>query len=152
VYDYRGPVASAVVTAKVGGAHAGWGPLGRILAARVCADPPDVDVTTWVTTARARRRRRGVDHAEVLAGSVAAAIGAPRLATLGVVEDRRGERFTSHVELPGSNLLLVDDVLTTGATAVRAATTLVSAGAGSVHLAVLARAGSHPLVGARAAG
>jgi predicted amidophosphoribosyltransferase len=49
------------------------------------------------------------------------------------------------VRLPGSNVLLVDDVVTTGTTAWRAAAELRAAGAGRIELAVLARAGTHPL-------
>jgi predicted amidophosphoribosyltransferase len=49
--------------------------------------------------------------------------------------------------LPGTDLLLVDDILTTGSTLVRAATALVAAGAAPPHVAVLARAGPHQLVG-----
>lgn len=145
-YDYRGPVAAAVVTTKVAGAHAGWAPLGGRLAARVAQDPPDVDAVTWITTGRARRRRRGVDHARVLAEVVARAIGAPVLATLESDDTPDGrDRYRVRRALPGSNLLLVDDVLTTGATAASAAGALRAGGAGAIHLAVLARAGPHPL-------
>lgn len=150
VFDYRGPVAAAVVTAKVGGAHAGWRPLAALLARCVAADPPDIDVVTWVTTARRRRRRRGLDHAEVLAAAVASALGVPLLGILHATATDHRDRYRAAIALPGSNVLLVDDVLTTGATASSAATALEAAGAGSVHLAVLARAGPHPLVAARA--
>lgn len=147
-FDYRGPVAAAVVAAKIGGAHAGWPPLAARLASRVADDPPDADAVTWITTAASRRRRRGVDHARVLAAAVGRAIGTPVLATLDAVTERAGDgrdRYVARRALPGSNLLLVDDVLTTGATAARAAAALHAAGAGSIHLAVLARAGPYPL-------
>ncbi|MFA9430089.1 phosphoribosyltransferase family protein [Egicoccus sp. AB-alg2] len=149
MYDYRGPVAAAVVTAKLGGARAGWQPLATQLAAAVAAAPPDVDAVTWVTTADRRRRARGLDHARVLAETVAFRLGLPALATVAAVDRGRApDRFVARRRLPGSNLLLVDDVLTTGTTAVRVAGVLQAAGAGALHLAVLARAGSHPLVGA----
>ena len=45
-----------------------------------------------------------------------------------------------HPDLPGSRLLLVDDVLTTGSTAHEAAKALLKAGASFVAVAVLARA------------
>lgn len=146
VFDYRGPLAAAVVTAKVAGAWAGWTPLARILAERVAGADPVVDVVTWVTTPAARRRRRGIDHAEVLARAVAAAIEVP-CAPLVLVSDRNGgqDRFAARMRLPGSDVLLVDDVLTTGRTAGRVAEVLRTAGAGSVSLAVLARAGTHAL-------
>ena len=148
VYDYRGPVAAAVVGAKLGGAWAAWDALGADLARRVATDPPEVDVVTWVTTPARRVRERGVDHAELLARSVGAAIATP-VARLLVAEaaghDR--DRYRARTALPGSQILLIDDVVTTGATAVRAAITLRAAGADRVELAVVARAGSHPLTG-----
>ncbi len=144
--DYRGVVARAVVTAKVTGAHAGWRALGEVLAERVVAAGVDADVVTWVTTASPRRRRRGVDHAELLARTVAGATSLPVLRLLEAAPCRDGsDRYRAVTALPGSDVLLVDDVVTTGGTARRAATALRSAGAGSVRLAVIARAGTHDL-------
>lgn len=136
------------MTAKLGGAHAGWPALGRVLADHVADDPPAVDVVTWVATAPARRRRRGVDHAAVLAGAVGRRLDVP-VAGLLTMESSglRGERLIATRRLPGSQVLLVDDVLTTGATAVAGAQALRRAGSGDVHLAVVARAGTHQLVG-----
>ncbi|GGI03924.1 ComF family protein [Egicoccus halophilus] len=147
MFDYRGPVAAAVVTAKLAGARRGWRPLGRLLAERVATCPPELDAVTWVATAAARRRARGVDHARLLAAEVADRLEVPLLDTLHARAPRHGpDRFTARLRLPGSDLLLVDDVLTTGATASRVAGVLRDAGAGRIHLAVLARAGSHALV------
>lgn len=150
-FDYRGPLAAAVVAAKIGGARAAWPALAGHLAAVVAARPPVVDVVTWVATGRARARRRGVDHAEVLGRAVATAVGVPALALLEAVRTADGEVQRPVRRLPGSAVLLVDDVLTTGRTAAGAASALLAGGAGEVHLAVLARAGDHPLaVGDRA--
>ncbi|MEX1162473.1 MAG: phosphoribosyltransferase family protein [Nitriliruptor sp.] len=148
VADYRGPVAAAVVAAKLSGAHAAWPALGTRLADRVARARPAADVVTWVATGADRVRRRGVDHAAVLADQVARATGLPQLALLTAVRSGGRERQHAVRPLPGTVVLLVDDVLTTGRTAVGAAEALLAAGAGAVHLAVLARAGDHPLVGA----
>jgi predicted amidophosphoribosyltransferase len=146
VADYQGPVSAAVVTAKVRGAHGAWAPLARRLAARVAAERPEVDVVTWVTTPPARIRARGLDHAEVLARGVGRSLERPTVRLLRADEGGpAGDRYTVRTRLPGTEVLLVDDVVTTGATAWRAAAALRAAGAGRVVLAVLARAGTHPL-------
>ncbi len=150
VYDYRGPVAAAVVGAKIGGAWAAWLPLADDLARRVRDDPPEVDVVTWVTTPARRVRARGGDHAELLARAVGRAIGVPVARLLDAEADGEDrDRYRPSISLPGSQVLLVDDVVTTGATAVRAATALRAAGADRIVLAVVARAGSHPLTSGR---
>jgi len=145
-YDYRGPVRAAIVAAKVGGARRGWEPLARPLAARLRTMDLPVDAVTWITSVPARVRVRGVDHARAIAEVVAPAVGAPLVRLLDVVPGPvHGERYRATSTLPASDLVLVDDVLTTGATAWRAASALVEAGAGSVVLVTLARAGGHAL-------
>lgn len=148
VYDYRGAVASAIRAGKLGGAHAVWAPLGLALAARLIQRPTDVDVVTWVATPRHRVRRRGFDHAALLARAVAARLDTPCVALLDATAGIDGDayRYRARSPLPGSHVLLVDDVLTTGRTATSAAAALRAHGAGRVVLAVVARAGSHPLL------
>lgn len=145
-HDYRGAVSAAIVTAKLGGARAGWVGLTEGLARRVAAAAPPVDVVTWVTTDPARARTRGGDHARAIAREVARRSGLP-VARLLDARARRGggDAYRARHPLPATDVLLVDDVMTTGATALRAAGALRRAGAGSVVLAVIARAGSHPL-------
>ncbi|MDP8927519.1 MAG: hypothetical protein M3O70_02815 [Actinomycetota bacterium] len=163
-FQYAGPVAAAVVAAKARGAWGGWEPLGLCLAQTVLTAPVmEVDFVTWVPADRRRIRERGFDHAACLAAPVAARIGVP-LRRLLVA--RAGRADQAELSLPARmalsddafapagavegrrGILLVDDVLTTGATARAAARALVRAGAATVQLAVLARAGNHAL-GAR---
>lgn len=156
VYRYRGPVRAAVVAAKARGAWAAWEPLGQLLAGTAL---PAVDVVTWVPADRRRIRTRGVDHAAVLARPVARALDVPAVRLLDArpgrpdqgrlpVERRRqldAASFRPRANCADARVLLVDDVLTTGATVRTAAAALAEAAAGSVHVAVLARAGNHPL-------
>lgn len=144
-YDYRGPVAAAVTTAKVAGATAAWPALGERLADRVADAGTRADVVTWVTTPGRRARARGVDHARVLAQAVGDRLTIPVTRLLVAEPSRTGDHYRACLRLPGTHVLLVDDVVTTGATAWRAAATLRAAGADRVELAVLARAGSHAL-------
>lgn len=145
-YDYRGPVSAALVAAKVTGAWRGWGPLSVDLAGRVAALRPSIDAVTWVTSVPRRVRQRGIDHARAIAVPLARAVDAPLIRLLDVTSgpDHR-EGFRARLSVPGTDLLLVDDVLTSGATAWRAAAALRDAGAGRIVLATLARAGTHPL-------
>lgn len=145
-FDYRGVIAAAVAGAKLAGVRTAWDDLAVALAARVALDPPSVDVVVPVATAPRRTRARGVDHAARLARAVARAVEVPCLSLLAVTGRPPHERQVARTHLPPTTVLLVDDVLTTGATAAGAARALLSAGAGEVHLAVLARAGDHRLV------
>ena len=145
VYDYRGPVAAAITTAKIAGAASAWPALAARLARRLEGSASPAEVVTYVTTPASRVRARGFDHAAVLAGSVGEVLGLPVRRLLQATADGDRDRYRARHPLPGTYVLLVDDVLTTGATAWRAAACLRAAGADSVELAVLARAGSHPL-------
>lgn len=108
-----------------------------------------VDVVTWVPTSGARRRRRGLDQAEVLARAVGRATGLPVRGLLdrgpgpaqegrSAAERRAGPRLRA-VRWVAPRVLVVDDVVTTGASMRAAAVALRSAGATAIVAACLAR-------------
>jgi ComF family protein len=103
-----------------------------------------------------RLRERGFNQAELIARAVAREAGLPlrrRIlrktrerppqAGLSAAARRKNARSAYRARLPrslrGKTLLLVDDVLTTGATAESAARALLAAGAGAVDVLTLAR-------------
>lgn len=154
-FTYTGIIARTVVAAKVGGHHAAWPLLGAHLGGVVANANAgaDVDVVVPISTEPRRARRRGFDHAEVMALQVGRVLDLPTRRALrtrrrtpdrGRGHDARelpaGAIRATH-DLDGHHVLLVDDVLTTGATLRAAATAVAEAGATRVLAAVLARAG-----------
>ncbi len=156
-FEYTGVVADTVVAGKVGGHHAVWRPLGGHLGTVVRRAGLQADAVVPVPTEPTRARQRGFDHARRLAAEVARGIDRPLVAALAMRRHtpdrgRRGHEAPLPLEAirPVATLprtcLLVDDVMTTGATVVAAARAVAAAGAASVHVAVLARAVSAPVV------
>ncbi len=106
----------------------------------VNGDHRDVDVVTWAPTSSARRRARGFDQGELVARHVARQLGVPcrrLLARSGPmvaqtgrtrVERLHGPEFLARPGLDGQRVIVVDDVVTTGATMRAAATALRHAG------------------------
>jgi predicted amidophosphoribosyltransferase len=150
---FDGPVRRAVHRLK----FAGWRPVAEALGlAMAHVLEAEVDVVTWVPLSKARRSQRGYDQALGLAKVVARSRGLPLVPLLVRVGDppvsqarRTGaERRLAMRGLfeprarPPSRVLLVDDVLTTGATAGACAEQLVAAGAREVSLLTAARAAS----------
>ena len=151
-FVYTGVVARTVVAAKVGRHHAAWVPLGRHLGQVVATGGPDVDVVVPVATEPTRARRRGFDHARVLGREVAAALGVPAVPALGMRRGAPDRGVAGHdddlgdgtirasVDRLPARVLLVDDVLTSGATVRACARALRGVGVEELHVAVLARA------------
>lgn len=146
---YDGPAREVVAQLKYRNVRSpvGWlavGVAGLLL-------PDEVDLVTWAPTTDARRRRRGFDHAELLARRVARERALPCRSLLsrsaGVpqtgrssAERRSGPAFVPRRRLDGLRVAVIDDVVTTGATFDAAGRALRAAGA--AHLVGLAAA--HP--------
>ena len=145
LFWFGGIGASMIKALKYTNHRDALGPLTRALGAEICWAP---DVVTWVPTTRRRRMERGYDQAELLAQSVARHLGVRARPLLVRVDggsqtrrsrvDRlRSAGFTARGASPPS-VLIVDDVVTTGASLSSAARALRRSGAIEVGAAVLA--------------
>ena len=116
----------------------------------------DFDILSWIPVSPLRRFFRGYDQCELLARAVAAELGVQPLPLLKKIRHNRPQsriaddsarranvlgayRVIDPDFVAGKRILLLDDVITTGATAGECARTLRLAGAKSVNCAALAR-------------
>lgn len=168
-FRYEGPAREAIHRLK----FTGWRDVAAALASAIaaCDREAPADVITWVPLSRRRLAERGYDQARALAVALAHETGTPvvrllrRTIATGPQARRAGAdrldamrgAFVPSRDVP-DRVLLVDDVLTTGATAAACAQALREAGAHEVHVAVAARAvralppatrGAYPRVGPR---
>ena len=117
--------------------------------------PEGFDMLTWVPISRLRKLRRGYDQCQLLADAVGRELGMDPVPALQKIRNNRrqsaikGEaqrranvlgvyRVTDPEKIRDKRVLLLDDILTTGATAGEAARVLLTAGASEVHCAAVA--------------
>lgn len=115
------------------------------------------DVVTWAPVSAKRRRQRGFDQARLLAERTADKLGTPARELLKKTRDTRANSSLKGAELRranvsgayeatdrgsirGARVLLIDDIVTTGATLSECSRVLLTAGAESVVCAAAAAA------------
>ena len=120
-------------------------------------DMTQFDILTWAPISPFRRLKRGYDQCELLAQAVAEELGLTAVRTLKKVRNvppqstirgaaaRRANvlgayRAVSDVPLQGKRILLLDDIITTGATVSECARVLLTAGAKEVYCGAVAAA------------
>lgn len=118
----------------------------------------DFDAVTWIPVSRARERRRGYNQSELFAREISREINArPRRllyktrhtrpnSSLKTAGERRANVSGAFAMLPlrkiaGKDILLIDDVITSGSTVRECANILLANGAAKVVVLAAARAG-----------
>ena len=156
VWYYEGSVRGSLLRYKFRGVRSYAEAYGRVLAMKLQQEHPEgFDLLTWVPISALRRFTRGYDQVELLAAVVARELdmeATPLLTKVrhnrpqsGIVGDaqRRANvlgvyRVTDPELLKDQKILLLDDIITTGATVSECARMLLTAGAKEVHCGAVA--------------
>lgn len=158
VWHYEGNVRRSILRYKFGGQRSFAKGYGRLLAMKIQREHPEgFDLLTWVPTGRLRKLKRGYDQVKLLADAVGRELGMepvplvkkirnnPPQSGISAYPQRKANvlgvyRVKKGAELAGKRVLLLDDIITTGATAGEVARVLLTAGAAEVHFGAVASA------------
>lgn len=161
VWYYEDPARASVRRYKFAGARHYAACYGRLLALQLQQrHSEDFDLLTWVPISRLRKLRRGYDQVELLARAVGKELGIkpvrllkkirnnpPQSGISGDAERRANVlgvyRLVKGADVADKRILLLDDVITTGATAGECARVLLTGGASQVHFGAVACARHH---------
>ena len=158
VWYYEGSVRKSLLRYKFYNSRSFADGYGRLLAMKLLQTHPEgFDCLTWVPVSRLRKFRRGFDQVELLAKAVGRELGMTPVPLLKKVRHNRPQsgitdsarrranvlgayREVNREAISGKRILLLDDILTTGATAGECARVLLTAGAKEIHCAAVAAA------------
>ena len=158
LWYYNGSVRKSILRYKFNNRRSYAAAYGRLLAMKLLREYPDgFEVLTWTPISRLRRLRRGYDQVELLAQAVAKELemevtptltkirhNPPQSGIQGYAKRKANVLGAYRAENPeqfrGKRVLLLDDIITTGATASEAARVLLTAGAKEVICAAIAAA------------
>ena len=156
LWYYKENVRQSILRYKFYGRRSYASAFGTLLADKLREEGwQDSDVITWVPISRQRKFRRGYDQSELIAKVVGERLGLQVLPLLRKIRNTKPQSLMGDVAHRKANILgafeavnpagirdqrilLLDDILTTGATASECARVLLTAGAKEVKLAALA--------------
>jgi ComF family protein len=149
-FSYEGVARELVARVKYRNERVAVRWLARHVARACTQSPATFDLITWVPASAERRAARGIDHGALLAQAVARELDMPVTALLRrdpgppqtgrpAAERRAGPALHGTRRPAGRTVLVVDDVVTTGATLISAARALRAGGAHDVVAATVAR-------------
>ncbi len=155
MWYYNGSVRNSMLRYKFYGRRSYGQIFGRLLAMKLLREPLcEFDILTWVPVSRQRRFCRGFDQVELIADSFAYELGLPPTPTLKKIRHTKPQSaitgyahrkanvlgafsVTDPQLIAGKRVLLLDDIITTGATASECARVLLTAGAREVYCAAV---------------
>ena len=158
VWYYEGNVRNSLLRFKFGGTRCYAKSYGRLLAMHLQQEYPEGwDILTWIPVSSRRKRKRGYDQVKLIADAAGRELGMkptpllkkirhnPPQSSLSDASHRSANvlgayRVIDPKLIAGRRILLLDDILTTGATASECARVLKAAGAKEVHCAAMAAA------------
>ena len=154
-FRYEGAVRDSLLRYKFHGAAAYGAAYAEFLAK--CIDESEIscDIITWVPLSRRRLRTRGYDQARILAEETGKRLGIPCERLLNKKIDTRPQsgihdaaqrqknaegvyECCAPEKVRGKRVLVIDDIVTTGATLSACASQLQKAGSGAVYAAAAA--------------
>lgn len=155
VFYYEDTVAEALKRFKFRGRSAYAACFGRLMAMRLLRERVEFDLITWAPVSKKRLRGRGYDQSFLLAQEISKELGVPCVRTLRKLRDNPPQstrhdfaarqanvlnvyRAVSPEDFYGKRVLVIDDVITSGATLSECCRILKTAGAGSLVCATFA--------------
>lgn len=153
IWYYKDTVRQSIQKYKFRNARSYADAYARLLAIKLLDEKHDI--ITWVPISTARRFKRGYDQSQLLAKALTKELNIPAVGTLKKVRNTKPQSTLTEAAqrranilgvykvknkdaIAGKRILLLDDVVTTGATASECAKTLLTAGAAEVQLAAIA--------------
>ena len=157
LWYYKGNVRESLLRFKFHNRRSYAIAYGRLLAMKISREMPQFDMLTWVPIGKRRLWKRGYDQVALIARSVASELqikpvrtlvkirNAPTQSGIRGIAERRANilnafRIQKSAAVAGKRILLLDDIVTTGATASECARTLLLADAQEVYVAAVATA------------